>query len=302
MASESWRKGQIFTRLYVALREQQFLVVVRGFVAENMASFQDDAAPESGEHRLEWTELHGRYRSLFEAQTIEVLDREQLERSEVVELCESVTGGAPDGGPLASFLTMAAASEDYQAFVAMMRRGAAPWAEPEAARSKILGTLLSALHEPRFMAEQARFVAQHYADFAGEERVEGSWAELHRAYCALYVEHRCDVLAREELSLEDFEAVLQTVRQQGSAEAQDALAGCLAVLNEFEDLAAFVAFMRAVAAEVLSALVASGAIVAPSAAGASGEQLPEEAAAAALETAAVQPGAAAARFAPPPRR
>lgn len=298
MAAESWRKGQILTRLYAALREQQFLVVVRGFVAEHMAAFQEDVAPESGEHRLEWTELHGRYRSLFEAQTIEVLDREQLERTEVVELCESITGGAPDGGPLASFLTMVAASEDYEAFVAMMRRGAAPWAEPEAARSKVLGALLSALEEPRFLAEQTRFVAQHYADFAGEERVVGTWAELHRAYCALFLEHRCEVLAREDLTPEDFEAVLQTVRQHGSAEAQAALGGCLAVLNEFEDLAAFVAFMRAVAAEVLAALVASGAVAALG----SDEQPLEEVATAALETAAVQPGAAAARFAPQPRR
>lgn len=295
MAAETWRKGKIFAQLCSALREQQFLVVVRGFVAEHMAAFQDDAVPEFGEHRLEWTELHSRYRSLFEAQTIEVLDREQLDRAEVVELCKIITGGAPGGGPMASFLAMAAASEDYEAFVSMMRRGAAPWAEPEAARSKILGTLLAALEEPRFKAEQTGFIAQHYLEFAGEECVAGSWVELHRAWVSLFVEHRQEVLAREELTPEDFEAVVQTVRQHGSPDALAALAGCLEVLNEFEDRAAFVAFMRAVAGEVLAALAASG--FQPAAAA-----VPEEAATAALEAAAAAPGAAAARFAPPPRR
>lgn len=296
MASETWRKGQIFARICTALREQQFLVVVRGFVAEHMSAFQDDAVPASGEHRLEWTELHNRYRSLFEAQTIEVLDREQLDRAEVVELCRGVTGGAPGGGPLASFLALAAASEDYEAFVSMMRRGAAPWAEPEAARSKVLGTLLTALEEPRFKAEQARFIAQHFLAFAGEERVEGSWAALHREWASLFAEHRREVLAREELALEDFEAVLDTVRQHGSAEALAALGGCLQVLNEFEDMHAFVALMRAVAGEVVTALAITGAAQAA-------EMLPgEEAATAALEVAAETPGAAAARFAPPPRR
>eukprot|EP00928_Gymnodinium_smaydae_P088448 TRINITY_DN72530_c0_g1_i1.p1 TRINITY_DN72530_c0_g1~~TRINITY_DN72530_c0_g1_i1.p1 ORF type:complete len:386 (-),score=92.32 TRINITY_DN72530_c0_g1_i1:136-1152(-) len=218
-----------------------------------MAAFADVGTDASGavqEHRLEWTQLHADYRALYDAQIRELLSREGFEVSEVEALCHSVSAGQPGGGALASFLQALTASEDYEAFVGMMRRGTAPWVDPESTRKRMLTLVLNALEEPRFVNIVSNFVVANHGAFkctldsGTEHRLD--WTRIHNEYNALYEEHVTQVLARHHFGSMDLLALVSEVRAAGSAEADAALDSCLALFSGSTDYLAFVSMMKRV--------------------------------------------------------
>ena len=213
----------------------------------------DEFQAESGEveeHRLEWMVLHSQYKVLFDTQVSELLSREGLLAEEFAHICAAIAGGAHDGGPLASFLDVVTASEDYHAFVDMMRGGRAPWADPEDARAKMLTRLISALDEPRFVNCVVAFVLEHHAAFkvvhdnGADHCLE--WTSIHNTYQAMYEAHIAEALAREGFHVSDLIGLVKTVRSTCSLEVGDALDSNLELFTQSEDYVSFVDMMQRV--------------------------------------------------------
>merc|ERR1719502_1142747 len=113
------RRGQIFTKLLAALGEPRFVAQVQAFVVVHLDAFKDPALA-TGEHPLQLTAIHEQYKALFEGQVAELLSREGLEPADLTQLLTAVSGGQAGGGPMAYFLQLASASEDYEGFADMM--------------------------------------------------------------------------------------------------------------------------------------------------------------------------------------
>lgn len=246
------RQGKILTRLLEALYEQRFLQQVREFVEKNCMLLSGQDSENNGEHQLEWTRLHAQYRELFEMQVNELLSREGMEASEVEKLCAAVSGGEPGGGSLASFLEAMTSSTDYSAFVDMMRRGVAPWADPEVVRPKLITILVAAMEEPRFVAKVTAFVIEHHALCkASTQSLCGSdhrleWTEIHKAYNALYEAHFAEVLSRQGFDGSDLVELIRVVQATCDTDAGEAMNSCLQLFSGSTDYEQFVSMMKRV--------------------------------------------------------
>ncbi|CAE8712425.1 unnamed protein product, partial [Polarella glacialis] len=104
--------------------EPHFRARLRSFVAEHCVPFAEAGELElRGEgHPLSWTELHDRYRRLFEEQLEGFLNEEGVGREAFLKLARGLSKAGPEWRKgWNAFLAEITASEDYAAFVQIMR-------------------------------------------------------------------------------------------------------------------------------------------------------------------------------------
>mmetsp|Transcript_105908 Transcript_105908/g.282066 ORF Transcript_105908/g.282066 Transcript_105908/m.282066 type:complete len:159 (-) Transcript_105908:126-602(-) len=117
-----------FERMLEALEEPHFRASVRAFVREHCAAFAEAGNLDvSGTgHPLAWTELHSRYRELFDSQLEGFLTSEGVPREAFLKLARALSrAGTPWRSGWEAFLAEVTASEDYAAFVGTMREAGA---------------------------------------------------------------------------------------------------------------------------------------------------------------------------------
>mmetsp|Transcript_18946 Transcript_18946/g.53437 ORF Transcript_18946/g.53437 Transcript_18946/m.53437 type:complete len:159 (-) Transcript_18946:83-559(-) len=135
-----------FERMLEALDDPHFRATIRAFVHDHCEAFAEAAELDASGtgHPLAWTELHGGYRALFDAQLEGFLAGEGVPREAFLKLARRLSkASAPWRAGWEAFLAEVTASEDYGAFVAAMREAGVRLraTKVEAARTVELQTL-----------------------------------------------------------------------------------------------------------------------------------------------------------------
>lgn len=129
--------SSILEGLKGSLEDQEFMMSIVMWAWEHSEKFPH-ASPSTWEHPLEFTDLHNRYRQMFEDRSAEFLRDAGLDEKHVLETIVRELEVA-ESGQSRALLDSLIASEDYMSFIKFMQsvRTRRDWAEGKMIQSGV---------------------------------------------------------------------------------------------------------------------------------------------------------------------